>query len=93
MIHSFNCKETEKIWNGCTSGKLPQNIQERALRKLRQLSAVNCLDDIKMPPGNNLEALKGNRRGQHSIRINNKWRICFIWQEGHSYEVEIVDYH
>ena len=93
MIISFKCKETEKIWEGCRSRKISQNIQERALRKLRQLSAANSLDDLKMPPSNNLEILKGSRKGQYSIRINKQWRICFIWTKGQSYEVEIIDYH
>jgi len=93
MIISFKCKETEKIWEGFRSRKMPQNIQERALRKLRQLSAANCLDDLKMPSSNNLEVLKGNRKGQYSIRINKQWRICFIWAKGQCHEVEIVDYH
>lgn len=93
MILSFKCKETAKIWDGFISRKISQDIQKRALRKLRQLNSSNCLDDVKISPGNNLEALKGNRKDQYSIRINDKWRICFIWEKGHSYEVEIVDYH
>ena len=78
MIRSFGCKETEKIWEGQASRKLPQDIQNRALRKLRQLDAAMVLDDLKNPPSNHLEALKGNRKGQMSIRINDQWRVCFI---------------
>ena len=93
MIVNFSCKETEKIWNGRYSKKFPGNIQERALRKLRQLDSALTLDDLKNPPGNNLEALKGDREGQLSIRINQKWRICFSWADGKSHDVHIVDYH
>ena len=93
MIYSFSCRETEKIWNGNFSKKFPVDIQERALRKLRQLDAAQTLDDLKNPLGNRLEALKGDRVGEMSIRINQRWRICFIWDEGKTYEVHIVDYH
>jgi len=93
MIESFKCKETEHIWDGMMSRKFPQNIQERALRKLRQLNAALTLDDLKNPPGNNLEQLKGNRKGQMSIRINGQWRICFTWHKERAQQVEIVDYH
>jgi proteic killer suppression protein len=93
MIKSFSCKDTIKIWNGIYSSKFPNDIQERALRKLRQLDASTILDDLKNPPGNNLELLKGNRRGQMSIRINQQWRLCFIWKNDGAYDVEIVDYH
>ena len=93
MIQDFLCKETEKIWRGKSSRRLPSGIQRVALRKLTQLSAAAILDDLRVPPGNRLEALKGNRAGQYSIRINDQWRICFRWKEGHAHEVEIVDYH
>ena len=93
MIKSFNCKETKKIWSGTYSSKFPTDIQERALRKLRQLDASSILDDLKNPPGNNLEMLKGNRRGQMSIRINQQWRLCFVWKNDGAYNVEIIDYH
>ena len=93
MIQSFRCKETEKIWSGNGSRRIPNGIQRVALRKLIQLSAAEALDDLRVPPGNHLEALKGSRTGQHSIRINDQWRICFLWEEGHAHEVEIVDYH
>jgi len=75
------------------SKKFPQDIQERALRKLRQLDAAIYLDDLKNPPGNNLEMLKGDRQGCMSIRINQQWRICFSWLDGSAYDIEIVDYH
>lgn len=93
MIKSFRCKETEKIWAGQVSRKLPRDIQDRALRKLRQLDAALGLEDLKIPPSNHLEMLKGDRRGQISIRINNQWRICFKWNDGEANEVEIIDYH
>ena len=93
MIGSFKCKETEKIWNGRYSRKFSTDIQDRALRKLRQIDASQTLDDLKNPPGNNLEALKGNRKGQMSIRINDQWRICFKWEEPEAHNIEIVDYH
>lgn len=93
MIQDFCCRETEKIWKGKSSRRLPSGIQRVALRKLTQLSAAAVLDDLRVPPGNRLEPLKGERAGQHSIRINDQWRICFVWKDGHAHEVEIVDYH
>lgn len=93
MIRTFACKETEKIWDGIRSSKLPEGIQKRALAKLRQLDAAVDIDDLKSPPGNKLENLKGRRKGQVSIRINQQWRICFVFLKGGAYEVEIVDYH
>ncbi len=93
MIKSFKCKETERIWNGEKSKYFPSNIQNRALRKLRQLGASQILNDLRHPPGNHLEALKGNRKGQMSIKINDQWRICFVWKNAEVYDVEIVDYH
>ena len=93
MIRSFRCKETEKVWQGQAGRKFPGNIQDRALRKLRQLDAALTMDDLKNPPGNRLEALKGDRKGQWSIRVNDQWRICFRWSEGDANEVEMVDYH
>jgi len=93
MIISFNCKETQEIWKGNFSRKLPRDIQDRAFRKLRQLNAARTPDDLKEPPSNNLEALKGNRKRQMSIRINKQWRVCFVWDSGNAAEVEIVDYH
>ena len=93
MIISFQCKETEKIWNGDLSRRLPKNIQEVSLRKLRFLDAAKCLEDLRIPPSNKLEALKGDRKGFHSMRVNNQWRVCFMWDEGDAMAVEIVDYH
>ena len=93
MIRSFACRETSKVWDGESSRKFPGDIQDRALRKLRQLDAAQTLDDLRNPPGNRLEALKGNRKGQMSLRINEKWRICFAWNDGDAEDVEIVDYH
>ncbi len=93
MIRSFRCSETERIWQGQRSRKFPGEMQDRALRKLRQLDAAMTLNDLRNPPGNNLEALKGDRKGQWSIRINDQWRICFRWSDGDASGVEIVDYH
>ena len=93
MIQGFADLETEKIWSGRRSRKLPTDIQAVALRKLRILNNARVLQDLRVPPGNRLEALRGNRVGQHSIRINDQWRICFVWKEGGPADVEIVDYH
>ena len=93
MIISFACKETEKIWQGKQSRKFPANIQDRALIKLSWVDAASEAGDLRVPPSNHLEALKGNRKGQMSIRINNQWRICFAFEKGNAYDVEIIDYH
>jgi proteic killer suppression protein len=93
MIQSFKDKETEKIWHRDYSKKLPGDIQERALMKLQQLHAAGDLKDLSIPASNQLEPLKGDRKGQHSIRINKQWRICFKWKDGHAFDVEVVDYH
>ncbi|MEI2734627.1 MAG: type II toxin-antitoxin system RelE/ParE family toxin [Rhodoblastus sp.] len=93
MIRSFADPETERIWSGRRSRKLPPDIQSVALRKLRLLNQARAISDLRAPPGNRLEALRGDRAGQHSIRINDQWRICFIWSEGGAADVEIVDYH
>ena len=93
MIRSFADRETERIWSGERSRRLPPDIQDTALRKLRLISAARRLEDLRIPPGNRLEALSGNRRGQHSIRINGQWRICFRWKDGEAKDVEICDYH
>jgi len=93
VIISFACKETEKIWLGKQSRKFPVDIQDRALVKLSWIEAANILQDLRVPPSNNLESLKGDRKGQMSIRINNKWRICFVFENGDAYDVEIIDYH
>jgi proteic killer suppression protein len=92
MIHSFSCKEAEALFNSKTSRKF-LSIERVARRKLLQLHAAVNLLDLRVPPGNCLEALQGDRAGQHSIRINSQWRICFIWKVDGVYAVEIVDYH
>lgn len=93
MIKSFKCKETERIFNGRFSKNLPQEIQRLASRKLIMLHFAASLNDLRIPPANRLEALGGVRTGQHSILINQQWRICFEWRENGAYAVEIVDYH
>ena len=93
MIKDFRCKETKKIFDGTVSRKFSQTIQQRARRKLRMLNNARALDDLRIPPSNHLEKLSGDRLGQHSIKINDQWRICFFWQEGIVIDVEIVDYH
>jgi proteic killer suppression protein len=93
MIKSFQEKETEKIWSGQRSRRLPQSIQQIARRKLRMLNNARTLDDLRIPPANRLERLRGDRAGQYSIRINDQWRICFNWRQGDAFDVEIVDYH
>ena len=93
MIQSFADPEAELIWSGRRSRKLPADIQNVALRKLRLLNQARVLADLRIPPGNRLEALKADRLGQYSIHINDQWRICFVWVEGGPSHVEIVDYH
>jgi proteic killer suppression protein len=93
VIKSFDNKETEKIFARERSRKLPQDIQQIAYRKLRMLNNAVSLKDLRIPPANRLEKLKGNRSGQHSIRINDQFRICFEWRDGDAYQVEITDYH
>ena len=93
MIRTFKDTETEKIFNRERSRKLPHDIQQVALRKLRMLHRSRILNDLRVPPGNQLEKLRGERLGQYSIRINDQWRICFVWENGDAYDVEIVDYH
>ena len=93
MIKSFRSKETEKIWSGYISRKLPADIQQIARRKLRMLNNAIELKDLRIPPANRLEALQGQRKGQFSIRINQQWRICFQWKNGDALNVEIVAYH
>jgi proteic killer suppression protein len=93
MIIGFASKETEKIWRGEVSRKLPRDIQQIALRKLFMLDKSQTLNDLKISPANRLEALKDDRKGQHSIRINDQWRICFVWTQNGPDAVEIVDYH
>jgi len=93
MIQSFQDKETEKVWNQEYSKKLPRDIQRTGLRKLFMLNRAITLDDLRIPPSNYLEKLKGDRKDQYSIRINKQWRICFNWKDGEAYKVEIADYH
>lgn len=92
-LKSFKCRETELIFNQLASKKLPAGIQRTALRKLLMMEAATSLWDLANPPGNKLEALKGDRRGQHSIRVNDQFRICFVWDGEGFQDVEIVDYH
>ena len=93
MIKSFRSKETEKLWNRQRSAKLPHSIQSKCRDKLAQIDSAIQVEDLPFPPGNRLEALSGDRAGQHSIRINQQWRICFRWEAGNACDVEIVDYH
>jgi proteic killer suppression protein len=93
MIKSFADKDAEGLFHGRFARKLPHDIQRVAQRKLRQIHAAEALTDLYVPPGNHLEALKGDRAGQHSIRINDQWRICFTWSDSGADGVEIVDYH
>lgn len=93
MIKSFKCKETEKIWNQQYSKHFPESIQKITLRKLFMINRAASLNDLSIPPANRLEKLKGDRKNQYSIRINDQFRICFIWDGSNAYEVEIVDYH
>ena len=93
MIKSFRCKETEKVFSRRPSRKFSPNVQRLALRKLLLLDAAEAIKDLRIPPGNRLEKLSGRRKKQHSMRINEQWRICFEWKQGDAYDVEIVDYH
>ena len=93
MIRSFADREAEALFSGRLARRLPRDIQRAAQRKLRQLHEAEELRDLAAPPGNRLEALRGSRVGQHSIRINNQWRLCFVWKDGGAEWVEIVDYH
>jgi toxin HigB-1 len=93
MLKSFASRDAESIWLGHFTRRLPTDIQRIARRKLRMLDAATALEELRVPPGNRLEALKGDRSGQHSIRINDQWRICFVWDGDGAREVEIVDYH
>ena len=92
MIKSFTCHDTEMFFAGKRISRFVA-IEATAMRKLQQLHAAPNLDFLRVPPGNRLEALSGNRAGQHSVRINDQWRVCFVWKEGHAWQVEIVDYH
>lgn len=93
MIRSFRDPEAERISDRGRSRKLPANIHRVALRKLRQIDAATRLETLAVPPGNRLERLRGDRAGQCSVRINDQWRVCFVWRDGDAYDVEIVDYH
>ena len=93
MIQGFADRRTAVVWSGRRSRRLPVDIQAVALRKLRMLNNARRLEDLRVPPGNRLEVLSGDRAGQHSIRINQQWRICFRWTDGGPSDVEIVDYH
>ncbi len=93
MIINFRSSEAEIIFNGGRSRKLPPDIQAVAFRKLGYVDSASSLDDLRVPPGNRLEALADDRKGQYSIRINDQWRVCFIWENGNARNVEIVDYH
>ncbi len=93
MIKSFGDKETEKIWNGIRSKKLPDQIQQVARRKLRMINNAYDINDLRIPPSNHLEKLRGELKDYHSIRINNQWRIMFIWENNDAYNVQIIDYH
>ncbi len=93
MIVSFHDNETEKVWQGVFSRKLPHDIQQVARRKLRMLNNARRVDDLHIPPQNRLEKLSRDREGQWSIRINDQWRVCFVWDEGTASRVEICDYH
>ena len=92
MLQTFRCTQTEALFNGRRVARFV-NIEAVALRKLQQLHAATALEFLRVPPGNRLETLSGDRQGQHSIRINEQWRVCFVWREGHAHDVEIVDYH
>jgi len=93
MIKTFKCKETQKLFSGQFSAKLPQAIQRTAVIKLTMLNAASIIETLRVPPSNHLETLQHDREGQYSIRINKQWRICFIWHGTDAYDVEIVDYH
>ena len=93
MIRSFGSKDTERIWHGQYVKGVDRTLQRGALRKLELIHAARDVEDLRIPPGNRLEQLVGDRRGQHSIRVNAQWRICFIWREGGADDVELVDYH
>jgi proteic killer suppression protein len=93
MIRTFADKHTERVWRGDRVARLPADVQRVGRRKLRMLNNARDLHDLRVPPGNRLEPLHRDRAGQHSIRINDQWRVCFRWRDGDAYDVEIVDYH
>lgn len=93
MIRGFKGKDAERIWSEQFVKSFDRNVQRAVLRKLELLHAAACVEDLRVPPGNRLERLKGGRAGQHSIRVNDQWRICFVWKDGGAEDVEVVDYH
>ncbi len=93
MIASFRDADAELLWNSGRSRRIPANLRRTAFKKLSILHVALELANLSVPPGNRLEALSGNRKGQHSIRVNDQWRVCFVWRKGDAYDVEIVDYH
>jgi proteic killer suppression protein len=93
VIASFRDTDTKRLWQSGKSRRLPADLHRRAFRKLAILNAAIALDNLRVPPGNHLEALHGDRSGQHSIRINDQYRVCFVWRDGNALDVEIVDYH
>ena len=93
MIKTFHCKDTEKVFRGYAAKRFPQELLKRAKMRLDRIDAAFELDDLRVPPSHHLEALQGDRLGQHSIRINDQWRICFVWSGDGVHDVEIVDYH
>ena len=93
MIKSFADKDTERLWNRQHARSVPADLQRRARKKLVMINAAESVQDLRSPPGNHLEELKGNRKGQHSIKINDQFRVCFVWRGGDAYEVEVTDYH
>jgi proteic killer suppression protein len=93
LIRSFRDRQTERLFQRERNGAVPSELQRGALRKLLLLDAAGALEDLRVPPGNRLEALRGDRRGQWSIRVNDRWRVCFGWRDGDAYDVELVDYH
>lgn len=93
MIRSFGTKDTERIWHQHYVKRIDRAVQQATLRKLELIHAAKDVEDLRVPPGNRLERLSGNRRGQHSIRVNAQWRLCFVWREGGAEDVELIDYH
>lgn len=93
MIKTFRDAEAERLWNEEKAPRIPASLRKAALKKLQMLNAAGALGDLALPPGNRLERLRGDREGQHSIRVNDQYRICFKWREGNAYDVEIADYH
>ncbi|NLU62282.1 type II toxin-antitoxin system RelE/ParE family toxin [Rhodococcus sp. HNM0563] len=93
MIRSFGCKDTERIWHEQYVKRVDRTVQRAAMRKLELIHAARDVEDLRIPPGNRLERLSGDRRGQHSIRVNAQWRLCFVWRDGGAEDVELVDYH